>query len=130
MRHITATSFCTTVRCTTILCMTVLTAAILCTTAARGDVADTIYTGGDILTMAGAEPQYVESLAVKDGRILFVGTDAEAVTPVRRPARSIWPAGPCCPASSTPTATSSTSARTSSTPTSLARPTSRTSSPG
>jgi predicted amidohydrolase YtcJ len=78
MRHITATSFCTTVRCTTILCMTVLTAAILCTTAARGDVADTIYTGGDILTMAGAEPQYVESLAVKDGRILFVGTDAEA----------------------------------------------------
>ena len=46
--------------------------------AARGDVADTIYTGGAILTMAGPEPEYVESLAVKDGRILFVGPAVEA----------------------------------------------------
>jgi len=29
--------------------------------------------GGDILTMRGPAPEYVESLAVKDGTILFAG---------------------------------------------------------
>jgi len=42
------------------------------------DHADTIYTGGDILTMRAADPEYVEALAVKDGRILFVGPRAGA----------------------------------------------------
>jgi len=37
-------------------------------------VADSIYLGGDILTMAGNEPSYVEALAVKDGKILALGT--------------------------------------------------------
>lgn len=37
------------------------------------DVADSIYMGGDILTMAGNEPAYVEALAVKDGKILVLG---------------------------------------------------------
>ncbi len=37
-----------------------------------------IYSGGDILTMRGAEPEYVESLAVRDGKILFAGSLAES----------------------------------------------------
>jgi predicted amidohydrolase YtcJ len=38
----------------------------------------TLYVGGDILTMRGAAPEYVESLAVKDGKILFAGSLTEA----------------------------------------------------
>jgi predicted amidohydrolase YtcJ len=34
----------------------------------------TVYSGGDILTMAGAAPAYAEALAVRDGKILAVGT--------------------------------------------------------
>ena len=37
----------------------------------------TVYSGGDILTMAGAEPAYAEAVAVRDGKILAVGTRAE-----------------------------------------------------
>jgi predicted amidohydrolase YtcJ len=40
------------------------------------DVADTIYTGGEILTMAGNEPAYVEAIAVKEGKILALGPAA------------------------------------------------------
>jgi len=29
----------------------------------------TVYSGGDILTMAGREPAYAEALAVRDGKI-------------------------------------------------------------
>jgi predicted amidohydrolase YtcJ len=36
--------------------------------------ADAVYQGGVILTMAGDAPETVEALAVKDGRILSVGT--------------------------------------------------------
>ncbi len=39
--------------------------------------ADTIYFGGNILTMSGDEPHYVEALAVEQGRILTVGTKSE-----------------------------------------------------
>ena len=42
--------------------------------------ADAIYGGGTILTMAGPEPERVESLAVKDGRIVFAGPAAAAAT--------------------------------------------------
>ena len=35
--------------------------------------ADTIYFGGPILTMEGDSVQYAETIAVKDGKILFVG---------------------------------------------------------
>ncbi|MBF6609650.1 MAG: amidohydrolase [Chryseobacterium sp.] len=35
---------------------------------------DSIYYNGDILTMEGDEPQYVEAVAVKDGKILFAGS--------------------------------------------------------
>lgn len=37
-------------------------------------LADAIYSGGDILTMVGAEPRYAEALAIGGGRILAVGT--------------------------------------------------------
>ena len=50
----------------------------LTSAAARGEVADTLYSGGDILTMRGPEPETVEALVVKDGRILFVGPLADA----------------------------------------------------
>jgi len=41
-------------------------------------VATQIYSGGDIVTMRGTKPEYVESLAVKDGKILFAGALAES----------------------------------------------------
>lgn len=40
--------------------------------------ADVIYYGGDIITMEGANAQYAEAIAVKDGKILFVGKKEEA----------------------------------------------------
>ena len=47
--------------------------------ATRAQVADVIYHGGTILTMKGEAPTYAEAVAVKDGRILFVGSKAEAL---------------------------------------------------
>jgi predicted amidohydrolase YtcJ len=46
-------------------------------TAAAADTADLFFAGGDILTMRGPTAEYVESLAVKDGKILFAGPRAE-----------------------------------------------------
>jgi predicted amidohydrolase YtcJ len=40
--------------------------------------ADTIYRGGPILTMTGDLPMYADAVAVKDGRIAFVGPLAAA----------------------------------------------------
>ena len=60
--------------------------AVVTAEAAGGDgPADIVYTGGDILTMAGPEPEYVESLAVRDGKILFAG-GAEAARKLAGPA--------------------------------------------
>ncbi len=39
--------------------------------------ADTIFYGGDILTMRGPTAEYVECLAIKDGKILAAGSRAE-----------------------------------------------------
>jgi len=36
--------------------------------------ADTVYFGGDILTMVGNKPQYVQRLAVKNGKIVYAGS--------------------------------------------------------
>lgn len=47
-----------------------------------GPVADTIYTGGDIVTVNDAQPT-AEALAVKDGKILAVGTAAEILRDYR-----------------------------------------------
>lgn len=40
--------------------------------------AEAIYFGGDILTMAGPAPEYVEALAVREGRIVYAGARAGA----------------------------------------------------
>jgi predicted amidohydrolase YtcJ len=41
-------------------------------------VADAIYFGGDIVTMEGDSPAYAEAVAVKNGKIVFVGSKADA----------------------------------------------------
>lgn len=41
--------------------------------------ADTIYTGGSILTMEGDKPAYAEAVSVKDGKILAVGAKDEVL---------------------------------------------------
>ena len=39
----------------------------------------TVYYGGDILTMEGNQPEYVEALVVRDGKIEFAGASGEAM---------------------------------------------------
>lgn len=39
----------------------------------------TVYYGGDILTMEGTQPQYVEALVERDGKIEFAGASGEAM---------------------------------------------------
>jgi len=39
-----------------------------------------VYYSGDILTMAGDSAQYVDALAIADGKILYAGTKAEAIS--------------------------------------------------
>lgn len=43
------------------------------------DASSTVYYGGDIITMEGDSARYAESVAVKDGKILFVGGKDEAM---------------------------------------------------
>jgi adenine deaminase len=49
----------------------------------------TIWTGGTILTMAGAQPETVEALAVRDGRLLAVGTLTDVRRAAGKTARSV-----------------------------------------
>lgn len=44
----------------------------------RHDPADTLYYNGSILTMASPVPSYVEAVAVRDGKIMFAGSNALA----------------------------------------------------
>ena len=37
-----------------------------------------VYFGGDIITMAGENPEYAEAIVIKDGQISFVGSSEEA----------------------------------------------------
>ena len=46
---------------------------------AQAQSADTVYSGGDIITMAGRTPFYAEALAVRDGKIAHVGSLAGAL---------------------------------------------------
>ena len=46
---------------------------LMAATSAYAQHADTLFVGGDILTMRGAKPEYAEALAVKDGKIAYVG---------------------------------------------------------
>ena len=50
----------------------------MCGSASAAETADLLYSGGDILTMRGATPEYVESLVVAAGKIVFAGPLAEA----------------------------------------------------
>ncbi|MFO7628896.1 MAG: amidohydrolase [Prochlorococcaceae cyanobacterium] len=55
-------------------------AALLASHAAAAEpMATTLYSGGDILTMAGDQPAYAEALVERGGRILQVGPLAEAL---------------------------------------------------
>ena len=64
--------------------------------AAAAQPAQTIYVGGDILTMKGPKPVYAQALAVRDGKIAAVGardavmrlkgTATEVVDPHAHPA--------------------------------------------
>ncbi len=47
--------------------------------ATSSDNSATVYYNGDILTMAGDTPDYVEAIVVKDGRIEFVGASDKAM---------------------------------------------------
>ncbi|MFN6164290.1 MAG: amidohydrolase [Planctomycetota bacterium] len=55
--------------------------------------ADLVYTGGDILTMRGNTPEYVELLAVKDGKIAFAGSGKEGASRIGPRTRRIDLAG-------------------------------------
>lgn len=57
----------------------VFAAMLLAASAPMALATETIYSGGDILTMVGNEPAYVEALAVDKGRITFAGSLAEAM---------------------------------------------------
>ncbi len=48
-------------------------------TAASDVAADAIYFGGDILTMEGESPRYVEAVTVRDGKIVLVGSKSAAL---------------------------------------------------
>jgi len=51
--------------------------ALLAASAASAE--ETLYSGGDIVTMAGPAPRYVDALLVKDGKIAFAGSKTEAL---------------------------------------------------
>ena len=53
---------------------------IMLVSVAAAETAESLYSGGAILTMRGSAPEYVESLAVAEGKILFAGPLAEART--------------------------------------------------
>lgn len=48
--------------------------------ATSGQAVDLIIHGGPILTMEGDKPVYVEAVVVSQGKIVFAGSDAEAMT--------------------------------------------------
>ncbi len=60
------------------LTIVLLLALISCNKKEVLNPADTIYFGGDIITMEGNDAQYAEAIAVKEGKIIFVGTKTEA----------------------------------------------------
>ena len=49
-----------------------------CSNKSKINSVDAIYYGGDIITMEGDSANYAEAVAVKDGKIVFVGTKSEA----------------------------------------------------
>lgn len=69
----------------------VFTSSVLisaCTSKTPTDVADTIYTGGDIITVNDAQPS-AEAVAIKDGKIIAVGKKADVMKSVGDKTRKI-----------------------------------------
>lgn len=64
-------------------------AAILLTGAAPARDPVTIYSGGPIVTMTGDTPETVEAIAVRDGRIVAVGSSAAVAKAAGRDARRV-----------------------------------------
>ncbi|MEG1006679.1 MAG: amidohydrolase [Bacteroides sp.] len=61
------------------LCVLSLLSVISCQQKVKKDAAaDAIYVNGDIITMEGDSANYVEAVALKNGTIMFVGSQAEA----------------------------------------------------
>ena len=60
---------------------------------AQAEIADAIYSDGEILTMRGQSPEYVEALTVKDGKILAVGRKADVLQAVGPATRQVDLAG-------------------------------------
>ena len=52
-------------------------------------VQQSIYYGGDILTMAGHEPEYAEAVVEGEGEIIFVGSKEDALAAYRGRAREV-----------------------------------------
>jgi hypothetical protein len=55
--------------------------------------AATLYSGGDILTMAGPSPEYAEALVERNGKIVYVGPLAGAIRAAGGGARRVNLAG-------------------------------------
>jgi len=84
-----STPFVRTVVQTIALRAALATGGILaCHQAEAAEIADAIYQGGRILTMRSSEPEYVDRLAVKEGRILFAGSK-DGVQPHLGPATKV-----------------------------------------
>ncbi len=53
--------------------------AFSCNSGKNKQAADTIYYGGEIVTMKGDTPEYAKAVVVKDGKIEFVGDKSDAL---------------------------------------------------
>jgi predicted amidohydrolase YtcJ len=53
----------------------------------------TVYSGGDILTLAGEKPEYAEAIVVRNGRITFVGARSGALAAAGPGAKTVDLAG-------------------------------------
>jgi predicted amidohydrolase YtcJ len=69
----------------TTLNISILTISLFCVSCNQSskqdhsaNYAESIYYGGDIITMEGDSVTYAEAIAIKDGKIIFVGSKAEA----------------------------------------------------
>jgi predicted amidohydrolase YtcJ len=62
--------------------LAILLFSVSCKESSKQDIsaisADAVYFGGDIITMEGDRATYAEAIAIKDGKIIFVGSKAEA----------------------------------------------------
>jgi len=59
--------------------LTLVASSLASGIASTQEVAQSVYYGGSILTMAGDKPAYVEALAIMDGKIIFAGSKDQAL---------------------------------------------------